>query len=421
MTLGAPGVSLSASMSQPTGQNARGLTARVVVIGGGIVGLATAYALTERLPGESIVVLEKEGEVALHQTGRNSGVVHSGIYYKPGSFKARLCREGVGLMREFCQAESLPYAECGKVIVATSEAERAPLETLFERGQANGVPGLRMLTSAELAEMEPNVHGLAAISSPSTAIVDYGAISRRLAELLRAAGVTILLGARVTEVRSAGAGLEVSGPGFEVSAGYLVNCAGLHSDAVARMAGLEPDVRIVPFRGEYYLLTPAKRALVRRLIYPVPDPALPFLGVHFTPTVSGEVEAGPNAVFAFAREGYSWTKVDLADTAGTLASKGFWKLARRYWKVGAYEYYRSFSKAAFVRSLQRLVPFISESDLTRGPAGVRAQAVDSEGRLVDDFAFAETPNSLHVLNAPSPAATASLAIGRYVAAKLPLG
>ena len=390
----------------------------VVIVGGGIVGLATALALSESRPGARLVILEKEADVGRHQTGHNSGVVHSGIYYKPGSFKATLCREGVGLMRAFCAANGLPFVECGKVIVATSEAETGPLETLYERGTANGVPGLRLLSREELAELEPNVSGVKGILSPTTAIADDGAVARRLAEILEGRGARVVRGARATAVRTDASGVQVHGPGFAVRAGYLVNCAGLHADAVARLAGLEPAVRIVPFRGEYYLLREGREGLVRRLVYPVPNPALPFLGVHFTPTVAGRTEAGPNAVFAFAREGYRLAAFDAADTAATLAFPGFWHLAARFWRVGAYEYYRSLSKAAFVRSLQALVPTVTSDDLEPGPAGVRAQAVDRAGRLVDDFAFLAGYRSLHVLNAPSPAATASLAIGRHVAAKV---
>lgn len=389
----------------------------MAIVGAGIVGLATALALSSERPDLNVVILDKEPGVGRHQTGHNSGVVHSGIYYRPGSDKARLCREGVGLMREFCQEHGLPYQECGKVIVATSDAELAPLAELLERGGANGVPGLRPLDPSELKELEPNVHGLRAIYSPTTAITDYGAVALKLAELLTARGVRVQLGAELGAARAGASGLDLLGVGFGLKARYLINCAGLYSDRVARMCGLAPGLQIVPFRGEYFMLRPAARGLVRHLVYPVPNAALPFLGVHFTPTVGGEVEAGPNAVLAFAREGYDLTTVDVPETLGTLGFGGFWRLARRYWRAGAYEYYRSLSRGAFLRSLQRLVPGIGAADLGARAAGVRAQAVDARGRLLDDFAFLEGANSLHVLNAPSPAATASLAIGRHVAAK----
>lgn len=392
------------------------LTADHVVIGGGIVGLATAWALKQKFPNQSVAVLEKEEAVARHQTGRNSGVVHSGIYYAPGSLKATLCRQGVGLLKEFCLEHGIAYEECGKVIVAADESELPALERLYERGTQNGVPGLRLLDGAELKEIEPHVNGVRAIHSPTTAMVDYVGVANKLVELLRGHGAEVLTGATVTSVENSGSEVIVSGPGFRVAAGFLVNCAGLHSDRIARLSGAAPAVRIVPFRGEYYVLRPERRHLVRTMIYPVPNAALPFLGVHFTRMVGGEVEAGPNAVLALAREGYTLTTVKLADSLDTASYGGFWRLARRFWRVGAYEVYRSLSKTAFVRSLQRLVPEVTADDLERGPAGVRAQAVDASGRLVDDFAFAQTPNALHVLNAPSPAATASLAIGRHVAA-----
>lgn len=390
------------------------------IVGGGIVGLATALALTERYSGARLVLLDKENDVARHQTGHNSGVVHSGIYYKPGSLKARLCREGVGLLSQFCQAHDITYEACGKVIVATTEAEVERLGTLMERGIANGVPELLLLDASELAELEPNVKGLQAIYSPSTAIVDYGTVSREMLTVLQGRGADVLFGAKVTEVTSKSTHLTLRGHGFQARARYLVNCAGLYSDQIARLYGLAPHLQIVPFRGEYYMLTPEKRGLIRNLVYPVPDPALPFLGVHFTRTVTGAVEAGPNAVLAFAREGYTLGTIDLAETAQTLGFPGLWKLMARYWRVGVYEYYRSLSKTAFVRSLQRLVPSISASDLVRGHAGVRAQAVDRNGGLVDDFALEQTDRSLHVLNAPSPAATASMAIGKYLAEKVRL-
>lgn len=396
-------------------------TADLVVIGGGIVGLATAWALTGRHPDKRVVVLEKERDVATHQTGRNSGVVHSGIYYAPGSLKARLCREGVGLLKAFCGEHGIRYDERGKVIVATVESELPALERLLSRGTVNGVPELRRLDVEDLHRLEPHVRGVGAIHSPSTAITDYPGVARKLVELLRSRGAVVRTGALVTAVDASGGSVRVRGPSLDLEAAFLVNCAGLHSDRVARLSGAAPSVRIVPFRGEYYEIKPERRGLVNGLVYPVPDPDLPFLGVHFTNMVTGEVEAGPNAVFAFAREGYTFSTVDLRDTFETVAFGGAWRLAAKYWRVGAFEVYRSLSKPAFVRSLRQLVPAITGADLVRGPAGVRAQAIDAAGRLVDDFAFAKTANALHVLNAPSPAATAALAIGRYVAEEIRFG
>ncbi|MGH7389064.1 MAG: L-2-hydroxyglutarate oxidase [Candidatus Rokuibacteriota bacterium] len=387
----------------------------VAIVGGGIIALATARALHERAPRARLVILEKEAALAQHQTGHNSGVIHSGIYYKPGSYKARLCVEGARLMKEFCEAHGIRVDRCGKVIVATSAEEVPRLMTLWERGNANGVPGLALVDPPRLRELEPNTVALKAIHSPNTAIVDFKEVAAALARGLTAAGVTIETGARVTAIRPTGDGLELTTPRAAVLARGLVNCAGLYSDDVARMAGADPGVRIVPFRGEYYFLKPARRALVRGLIYPVPDPEFPFLGVHFTKTVHGDVEAGPNAVLAFAREGYTFGRVRPAELFGTLRYSGFWVMARRYWRTGASEVYRSLSKAAFVRALQRLVPDVRGDDLSRGGAGVRAQAVTPEGALVDDFRIVETSDAVHVLNAPSPAATASLAIGRHIA------
>jgi (S)-2-hydroxyglutarate dehydrogenase len=385
-----------------------------VVVGGGIVGLATAYALTTRYPDARVVLLEKEDGVARHQTGHNSGVVHAGIYYAPGSLKATLCTRGVGMLEAFCREHGLAYEAVGKVIVATREAELPRLDALMERGARNGVPGLRPVDADELRDIEPHAAGIRGIHSPNTAIVDYGRISATLAEALRRRGVRIELGARVTGIAEDGDDVVVTTPRFTARARRLVACAGLHADRLARLAGATPSVRIVPFRGEYYFLTPERSHLVRGLIYPVADPELPFLGVHLTRTVHGEVEAGPNAVFALAREGYSHRVVRAGDLLETLAFAGFWRLAGRFWRVGAYEYYRSFSKAAFVASLRTLVPELTVADVRRGGAGVRAQAIGSDGRLVDDFAFVETERSLHVLNAPSPAATASLAIGEHL-------
>ncbi len=387
----------------------------VALIGGGILALATARALHERAPRARLVILEKEAALAQHQTGHNSGVIHSGIYYKPGSYKARLCVEGARLMKEFCEGHGIPVDRCGKVIVATNADEVPRLMTLWERGNANGVPGLALIDPPRLRELEPHTVAVKAIHSPNTAIVDFKQVATTLARELTTGGVTIETSARVTAIRRAGEGLELTTPRLAVHARALVNCAGLHSDEVARLAGADPGVRIVPFRGEYYFLKPDRRSLVRGLIYPVPDPEFPFLGVHFTKTIHGDVEAGPNAVLAFAREGYTFGHVRLSELLGTLRYSGFWVMARRYWRTGAYEVYRSLSKAAFVRALQRLVPDVRGADLSRGGAGVRAQAVTPEGALVDDFRIVEAADAVHVLNAPSPAATASLAIGRHIA------
>ena len=387
----------------------------VAIIGGGILGLATARALTERAPDARLVILEKESELATHQTGHNSGVIHSGIYYKPGSHKATLCVEGSRLMVEFCAAHGIRTARVGKVIVATEPAELPRLDTLYQRGMANGVPGVRMIEPDELREIEPHAQALRAIHSPNTAIVDYGEVAAAMARDLRARGVTITTGAEARSIARVGGELEVRTAWSGIRARHLVNCAGLYSDVVARMAGAQTEVRIIPFRGEYYFIRPEKHDLVRGLIYPVPDPEFPFLGVHLTRTVHGEVEAGPNAVLAFAREGYRFGRVQPGELAATLAYRGFWQMARRYWRMGSYEMYRSLSKAAFVRALQRLLPALREDDVTAGGAGVRAQAVSPDGSLVDDFRIVATDEAVHVLNAPSPAATASIAIGRHIA------
>ena len=390
-------------------------SADIAIVGAGIVGLATAVALTERHPRARLVVLDKEPRVAAHQTGHNSGVIHSGIYYKPGSSKARLCVDGARLMTEFCDAHGIGYERCGKVIVATDETEVPRLEALHERGTANGVPGLRLLSGDEVGEHEPHCRAVRALLSPATGIVDYGQVAEAMAKLVVERGGEILTGARVMAIPRAGAERVLETTAGPVEARHLINCAGLYSDAVARLMGLRPEVQIIPFRGEYYMIRPDRRFLVRNLIYPVPDPAFPFLGLHFTRTIHGEVEAGPNAVLAFAREGYRLATVRPGEMLATLAYPGFWNIVRRHWRMGSYEMWRSLSKAAFVRSLQRLVPEIRPGDIERGGAGVRAQAVAPDGALVDDFRITVAEGAIHVLNAPSPAATASLAIGRHIA------
>ena len=386
----------------------------IAVIGGGIVGLATCLSLADR-PGLRLTVLEKESEPARHQTGHNSGVIHSGIYYRPGSYKARLCVEGARMMHEFCDRHGVPVLRCGKVIVATREDELPRLNAVFERGLANDVPRIQKIGPQRLREIEPHVAGIAAIHSPGTSSVDFRQVALVMAEQLKQRGVEILTGAQVTAVKKTGDGFALETPRGDIQTKHLVTCAGLHADRVARLAGVTPDVRLLSFRGEYYMLRPERQDLVRGLIYPVPDPRFPFLGVHLTRTAHNEVEAGPNAVMAWAREGYTMTRFSAGDMAETLAYRGFWQMARRYWRTGLYEVWRSLHKGTFVRALQRLVPELRSEDVTRGGAGVRAQAIDTEGLLVDDFRIVEAPGAIHVINAPSPAATASLAIGRHIA------
>ena len=386
----------------------------VVIVGGGIVGLAVALEITRRFPHLRLLLLEKEDRVGQHQSGHNSGVIHSGVYYKPGSLKAKLCVEGAQAMIEFCRAHGLPHQVCGKVIVATHVEELPRLEELRRRGEANGLTGLRIISPEELREIEPHASGLRALVVPSTGITDYSAVCEKYAELLRAAGGTILTSTAVTGLRDLESEVvvETSGPVFSTTS--LINCAGLFSDRIARMAGGKPDVMVVPFRGEYYDLIPQRSSLVRALIYPVPDPQFPFLGVHFTRRVNGTVDAGPNAVLAFRREGYKRTDFSLYDLASSLAFPGFWRMAAKHWRSGLDEFHRSFSKGAFVRALQRFLPEVRDADLIPGGSGVRAQALRRDGTLVDDFQFVPSGKMLHVLNVPSPAATASLVIGRAI-------
>ncbi|RMG32556.1 MAG: L-2-hydroxyglutarate oxidase [Planctomycetota bacterium] len=391
--------------------------ADIVIVGGGIVGLATAYRLLERCPDLRVVVLEKESDVGVHQTGHNSGVLHSGIYYRPGSLRAVNCREGKRAMEEFCRREGIPFELCGKVIVAVEDWELPILERIFERGQANQVR-CELIDRQRLLEIEPHTAGIRAIHVPEAGIVDFRRVCRRLAEIVRDKDGQILCGARAIGMRSTATGVVVESTQAVVEARAAVTAAGLHSDRVARLAGMRPESRIVPFRGEYYKLKPTAEHLCRGLIYPVPDPAFPFLGVHFTRMIGGGVECGPNAVLAFAREGYRKTDVNLRDLAETLTYPGFLRLAARHWKTGCAEMWRSLSKRAFVRALQRLVPQVRCEDVEPAPAGVRAQALARDGRLVDDFVVASEGRIVHVLNAPSPAATSSLNIGRLVVDKL---
>jgi L-2-hydroxyglutarate oxidase LhgO len=388
--------------------------ANLLIIGAGIVGLATALEATRRLPGMHILVVDKEDHVAAHQTGHNSGVIHSGLYYKTGSLKARNCVAGAASMKRFCQEQGVPFEECGKLVVATTAEELPRLEQLHQRGIANGVPGLRMLEREQFREIEPHCSGPRALQVPTTGIVDYTAVAQKYAELITRAGGEIVLDAKVV-----GLGEDRQANIVETEAGafrgkYVINCAGLYSDTVARMAGVRTELEIVPFRGEYYEVKPERRHLVRALIYPVPDPRFPFLGVHFTRRVNGSVEAGPNAVLALRREGYTGAGVDLSEATETLGFPGFWKMARKYWRMGLAEQYRSWVKTAFVKSLQKMVPEMQESDLAPGGSGVRAQAVDRNGNLLDDFHFVHSGRMIHVCNVPSPAATASLEIGKEI-------
>ena len=386
----------------------------VIIIGGGVVGLAVALEITRRFPHLKLLVLEKEARVARHQSGHNSGVIHSGVYYKPGSMKARLCVAGAAAMVEFCREHSIPHDVCGKVIVATHADELPRLENLRQRGEANGLTGLRLIGPDELREIEPHAAGLQALVVPSTGITDYAVVCEKYAELISARGGTILTSAAATGIRRLSDECVVETSRGVFSASALINCAGLFSDRIARMAGDAPGVMIVPFRGEYYDLIPDRATLVHALIYPVPDPRFPFLGVHFTRRITSKVDAGPNAVLALAREGYRHTDISLRDLASSLAFPGFWRMARQHWRNGLDEWHRSLSKAAFVRALQRLVPEITAPDLLPGGSGVRAQALKPDGALVDDFQFVPSGKVLHVLNVPSPAATASLMIAKAI-------
>lgn len=393
---------------------------RIVVVGGGIVGLAVAREAGRRWTDAHVTVLEKEESVACHQTGHNSGVVHSGLYYAPGSLKATLCTRGVRLLRDYCAERGVEIRDVGKVVVAVHEDELGRLDALFARGVTNGVPQLRMIDAAELHEREPHAVGLRAIYSPHTAIVDYCAVSRALADDVARRG-EVVLGAPVVGIRKTDRGGRVVLVGEEARAytcDLLITCAGLESDRVAGMAGDGAEPRIVPFRGEYYGLRPQARKLVRGLIYPVPDPRYPFLGVHFTPTVGGDVLVGPNAVLAYAREGYTRTRVRVRDLRDTLAWPGFWAMARQHWRTGAAEMYRSLSRARYVRLAQDYLPGLESADLVTAPAGVRAQAVARDGTLVDDFWISSHDGVLNVRNAPSPGATASLAIAEYVCSQV---
>jgi L-2-hydroxyglutarate oxidase len=391
------------------------VSTHVIVVGAGIVGLATAHELTSR--GHRVTVVDKESRVAAHQTGHNSGVVHSGLYYRPGSLKARLGTAGAGSMVDFAQRHGVVVDRCGKLVVATERSQLPALDELLRRGAANGVP-CRRVEPDEAREHEPHVASVAAARVDSTAVIDYVGVCVVLADLVRATGGELLLGHEVLDVSTDAAGVRVTTSGGEVRGDRLVNCAGLHSDRVARLAGVDPGVRIVPFRGEYFELAPAARHLVRGLVYPVPDPDLPFLGVHLTRMFDGTVHAGPNAVIALAREGYTWGAIRPRDVADIARWPGTWRLGRRWWRTGIDEVARSLSGQRFLRSLQQLVPELTADDIVPTHAGVRAQAVDRSGALVDDFLLRRAPRQLHVLNAPSPAATAALEIARHLADEL---
>jgi L-2-hydroxyglutarate oxidase len=386
----------------------------VVIIGGGVVGLGVALEITRRFPRLRLLLLEKEDRLARHQSGHNSGVIHSGIYYKPGSMKARLCVTGAAAMVEFCSEHGIAHNVCGKVIVATHAEELPRLEELRKRGEANGLTGVRLIGPEELREIEPYASGLQALVVPSTGVTDYARVCEKYAELISAGGGTVLTSAAATGIRRLANEIVIETPRGAFSTSSLINCAGLFSDRISRMAGDDPEVMIVPFRGEYYDLVPERAALVRALIYPVPDPRFPFLGVHFTRRITGKVDAGPNAVLALAREGYRHSDISVRDLASSVAYRGFWRMAGRHWRSGLDEWHRSLSKPAFVRALQRLLPEVGAKDLVPGGSGVRAQALKPDGALVDDFQFVPSGKVLHVLNVPSPAATASLSIGKAI-------
>lgn len=386
----------------------------IVVIGGGIVGLATAYKSLQKNPKLKLALVEKEAQLCKHQTGNNSGVIHSGLYYKPGSLKATNCINGYNMLLQFCQEEEIPYDLCGKVVVATDDFQRPLLENLYNRGLENGLDRITKINIEELKEIEPHVNGIAALKVPYTGIIDYVAVSEKYADKIREAGGEIFLGEKVIDIKESASGSVVETSKQSLEAKLVVNCGGLYSDRLARKTSDDVDLKIIPFRGEYFKLIPEREHLVKHLIYPVPDPNFPFLGVHFTRMMNGGIEAGPNAVLAFRREGYKKSQIHLGELAESLLWPGFQKVAKKYWRTGFGELYRSFSKAAFTKALQKLIPEIQASDLVDGGAGVRAQACDRNGGLLDDFSIIEANHAINVCNAPSPAATSSLSIGDAV-------
>jgi L-2-hydroxyglutarate oxidase len=391
------------------------MQADIAIVGGGIVGLATAYYLTQKFEDKKIVVLEKESELAFHQTGNNSGVIHSGLYYKPGSLKAKNCIEGYNMLIDFCNENKIPYDLCGKLVVATDKSELGRLRDLYDRGRENGLEGLELLDKEQIKEIEPHLACIQGIRVPQTGIIDYKVVCNKLAEKIELSGGDIHLNTLVRSIDDSGEEVQIVTNKSFVECKMVINCAGLYSDKVASMHLGNIDTKIIPFRGEYYELTTEAEHLVKHLIYPVPDPAFPFLGVHFTRMISGGIEAGPNAVFAFKKEGYKRTDFDFKEFFASLLWPGFQKVMLKYWKTGLGEMYRSFNKKAFTKALQRLIPEIKEEHLVESPAGVRAQACDRTGGLLDDFKLITEKRAIHVINAPSPAATSSLSIGKTIA------
>jgi L-2-hydroxyglutarate oxidase len=387
----------------------------IIIIGAGIVGLATALKIKEKSPQKKLLLIDKEDDVAAHQTGHNSGVIHSGLYYKPGSLKATNCINGYNMLIDFCEQHEVPFELCGKVVVATCKEEIPILNGLFTRGLANGLEGLKMLDKDEIHEYEPHVNGLEGFLVPQTGIVNYSVVASKMKELLEELGVDFTFGQPVTKIKTTSASAQIHAGDEQYEASTLINCAGLYADKIAEMSGDHPGIKIIPFRGEYYKLKPEKEYLVKNLIYPVPDPDFPFLGVHFTRMKRGGVEAGPNAVLAYKREGYKKSDISFSEFFEVLGWPGFQKVAKKYWKTGLGEFYRSYSKAAFTKALQKLIPEIEEKDLVTGGSGVRAQACDRDGGLIDDFLIHQSERTINVLNAPSPAATSALSIGESVA------
>ena len=386
----------------------------IAIVGGGIVGLATGYRLTEKYPNKKIVIIEKESSIAHHQTGNNSGVIHSGLYYRPGSLKAKNCIDGYHMLLKFCNENEIPYDLCGKVVVATNKSELGRLRDLFDRGRENGLEGLQMLDQKQLKEIEPHLAGIQGIRVPQTGIINYTAVCSKLVDKIEEKGGKVLLNTKVKAIEEKESHVQIVTNKNFVECQMMVNCAGLYSDDVASEHLGKLDTKIIPFRGEYYELTAEAEHLVKHLIYPVPDPAFPFLGVHFTRMIEGGIEAGPNAVFAFKKEGYKKTDFNAKEFFGSLLWPGFQKVMFKYWKTGLGEMHRSFSKKAFTKALQRLIPEIKEEHLVAAPAGVRAQACDREGGLLDDFKLVTKKRAIHVINAPSPAATSSLSIGKTI-------